>query len=244
MGRGLGLVREYDEHNPPTFSTNEVRFNGPGASGRDTFRVGRQPTCKYDQCETDREPYDVAVCACLVVFSHHFKDKFRVSSDGDDDTEGWVRARAACQEALGYGAEFSLNKRKWEWRFVKAGLPFIQEWVPPTVNDIRRYHYHFKNGWFGVRHSNQSRCEVRDGEGGQHLFVAKSVEHMAMYAAYRFLVETFPDAPGFEEFVVPFRETGEWNALAVWADYLGESGKTREEKLLRQLLPRFVSGSV
>lgn len=113
---GIPLRREYDEPGPAEFGPDEVRFNGVGEDGYETFlvqrvfgadRPGRDGLC-FDFCKTNRKPYDAAVCACLIVFAHHF-DGFIVSSDGDGTEDGWVAARAACQAAMGYGSDFKLG---------------------------------------------------------------------------------------------------------------------------------------
>lgn len=57
-------------------------------------------------CKTEHLPYDICVQACLVVFNHYFGQEFQVSSDGK--SADWRRARAVCQETLGYGLEFLL----------------------------------------------------------------------------------------------------------------------------------------
>jgi hypothetical protein len=48
--------------------------------------------------------------AGLIVFKHHFGEKFLVSSDGDDEPEMWVEGKAVCQEVLGYGGDFELDE--------------------------------------------------------------------------------------------------------------------------------------
>ena len=57
-------------------------------------------------CKTAFKPYDLAVQACLIVFTCRFPGAFLVTSDGD--AELWTEAAAFVQEHLGYGADFHL----------------------------------------------------------------------------------------------------------------------------------------
>jgi hypothetical protein len=60
----------------------------------------------FDFCKTARKPYDLPVCACLIVLQHYFGDQFRVSSDGGIDTQSWPSARELCLKLFGYGDDF------------------------------------------------------------------------------------------------------------------------------------------
>jgi hypothetical protein len=60
-------------------------------------------------CDTRRGRQATDVCACLIVFHRHFGERFLVKSQWKDEHEGWASARKACQEALGYGADFTLR---------------------------------------------------------------------------------------------------------------------------------------
>jgi hypothetical protein len=103
----------------PTFSSQEIVFNGVGENAHETFFVPRTLEEDFEQLDatgklftftkTARKPYDVAVCACLIVLKHHFGCKIRVQSDGDMTEEGWAVAPALCQRVLGYGGDFKLD---------------------------------------------------------------------------------------------------------------------------------------
>jgi hypothetical protein len=41
-------------------------------------------------CKTARKPYDLMVCACLILLKHHFGKQVEVCSDGDEDD--WAEA--------------------------------------------------------------------------------------------------------------------------------------------------------
>ena len=100
----------------PTFEADSVRFNGVDDDGCETFRVNRIETQSpwregepdvFTFCKTRQRPYDVCVQCALIVFRHHFGERFRVSSDGNSDE--WDGAREACQRVLGYGADFRIG---------------------------------------------------------------------------------------------------------------------------------------
>src|SRR4051794_34996103 len=75
---------ERDSSLPAVFDKGQIRFNGPGEAGHETFSVEREFKPSYqektpsvtgmwtDFCKTARKPYDAAVCACLIVLRHHF----------------------------------------------------------------------------------------------------------------------------------------------------------------------------
>lgn len=123
VAKGLCEVQyEYDDNRPPVFADNLVRFNGAGEDqGGETFlvssehgehcgRVRPDGTC-FNFCKTYRNPYDLAVCACLIVFQHHLgKRAFPVGSDALDNEAHWPAARKQCQEVLGYGGDFTLGE--------------------------------------------------------------------------------------------------------------------------------------
>ena len=114
-----------DGSGTPDFTPTYIAFNGVGDDAHETFYVPQVFTPHYpsqephlvgrrkmwfDFCKTARKPYDVAAVAGLIVFKHHFGEKFLVSSDGDDEPEMWVEGKAVCQEVLGYGGDFELDE--------------------------------------------------------------------------------------------------------------------------------------
>lgn len=96
------LCEDYDKPNSPPLVTDAyVSFNGKGENGHETFFLERQAHksfCKtggIDQtsfADSWGKHYDIAVCAVLVSAKRHLREE--VSSDGDWDDEGWMRARA------------------------------------------------------------------------------------------------------------------------------------------------------
>ena len=62
----------------------------------------------FDFCKTAYKPYDLPVTCFLVLAKHHLLETLWVSSDGE--TQHWAEARILCQQVLGFGAEFELNR--------------------------------------------------------------------------------------------------------------------------------------
>ena len=93
-------------------------FNGVEGDGHETFVINRvdddhmphHEIMVFDFCKTAHKPYDLCVTACLIVLKHHFKDDILVHSDGDDPD--WEQARKLCDEILGYGDDFRLDKEE------------------------------------------------------------------------------------------------------------------------------------
>ena len=115
---GASIQFEYDIDKPPVFNADEIRFNGIGENGHETFSINRDFKSSYPQtnskrqffsfCKTAFKPYDQLVTACLVVLKHHFGDAISISSDGE--RQDWQKGVDLCQEALGYGADFELRE--------------------------------------------------------------------------------------------------------------------------------------
>ena len=80
---GIALSEEYDVNRIPVVTDNEIRFNGFGEEGHETFMMTREPT-SFEFCKTARKPYDAVVVAILQCMSIHV-DGFDWRSDGDPD---------------------------------------------------------------------------------------------------------------------------------------------------------------
>ena len=108
----------------PEANPNHVAFNGAGDEGHEGFLLEciykpyttQQPDDRYDDgierhfdcCKTARKPYDLAVTAVLIAAKRHFGTDILVSSDGEGSE--WDPARDLCQDALGYGNGFVLDR--------------------------------------------------------------------------------------------------------------------------------------
>jgi hypothetical protein len=109
-----------DPGSKPTFSAKEIEFNGVGELAHETFAVKRIFKHNFEQldltgklfafCKTARKPYDITVCACLIILKHHLGNAIRIQSDGGMTEEGWAVAPDLCQRILGYGRDFKLGR--------------------------------------------------------------------------------------------------------------------------------------
>ena len=107
----------WDGSGKPIFDKGQVSFNG--RPEHETFSIDRDFDMysrnhltnldndgrSFSFCKTAMKPYDLAVTACLIVFTYHQPD-ILVSSDGED--RDWVKAKTLCQQVLGYGDNFRL----------------------------------------------------------------------------------------------------------------------------------------
>ncbi len=105
----------------PEINDNVICFNGSneGDLGHETFCISQTwEYSKYDQkndnglmfsfTKTARKPYDLAVCAALIIFKEYFDEKIKVSSDGE--LSDWQDAIDLVQHKLGYGERFRLDQ--------------------------------------------------------------------------------------------------------------------------------------
>jgi hypothetical protein len=270
--RGFLLTDDSEEGGipPPLFCKDEVRFNGVGEEGHETFIVLREYVPQdwqkperglyFDFCKTARKPYDLAVCACLIAFARHFGESFPVGSDGDDDEENWPAARTACQAVLGYGGDFRLPAPDDFGRFVSGGIPYEKS---PYASERNRYL--LGNGWTMERRERSYRYAAAGNGYGwprERVRVPRVVVYGDLYArpdspvvceaetlaearhkaTVEFLRRKFAGATDLDEFVGAFATTGDWTALAVWADRLDETTPEFGEKL-RRLLPKGAPGA-
>lgn len=102
----------------PVADDELVCFNGLGSNSHETFFMPRvfeplkwmkpsEAGLYFQFCKTNRKPYDLTVMAVLIAFKNHFKAAI-VTSDGDNDA--WTPAKILCQQSLGYGLYFELDK--------------------------------------------------------------------------------------------------------------------------------------
>ena len=117
---GVAIVYEYNKPFDPIFTADTVRFNGEGDIGHETFYIAQTFQSHYTQydasqkkvfafCKTANKPYDVAVCACLIIFKYWFPD-IDVSSDGT--MQDWMPAIENVRSIFGedYVSNFSFDK--------------------------------------------------------------------------------------------------------------------------------------
>jgi hypothetical protein len=86
-----GIVqREYDDSRPPVVTAEEIRFNGIGELGHETFGFRTGAPDPFGFCKTARKPYDDVVMRVLLVLAC-YRPGFELSSDGAFDHE-WIEA--------------------------------------------------------------------------------------------------------------------------------------------------------
>jgi len=103
------LAYEYDIPEPAKFTDTLIRFNGVDDAGHETFSISSDCMAQgFDFCKTAEKPYDIAVCACLIICKHWFPD-IKVSSDGD--MGDWEPAIDVVRTILGeeYVQDFSID---------------------------------------------------------------------------------------------------------------------------------------
>ena len=260
MATGLKLQFESDDLAPPEFGKNLIRFNGVGEEGHETFLVERhyKPLAwekeRYKRgpwgtfCKTARKPYDVAVCACLIVLNRHFGKRFTVGSDGDDFEEGWPLAREACQKILGYARDFTLVGRfdadgpkygKGQHRGVYREHGFTDVSGRIEVGGPR--FYAGEDGRFqcalagkkvvlyGIDHKTRTYDRLGRFDTPGMARWAAAVNHVGSVASKL-------GGEGFEPFLARMmEEPGDWLTVNVLCDFLTDQGKDGER--LRLLVP-------
>jgi len=71
---------ECDNSKRPVVSKKQIRFNGIGEDGHETFMISNS-SFEFNFCKTARKPYDVVVCEVLLVLNA-FCPHLSISSDG------------------------------------------------------------------------------------------------------------------------------------------------------------------
>jgi len=247
------VQRESDDTTPAVFSRDSVRFNGVGDAGHETFAIPRVFTRIYegqksdkdgwsDFCKTAAKPYDLAVCACLVVFKHHYEEKFIVASDGDDGHESWPEARAACHAVLGYGRYFSLKTQK---RFDVKGLGLGRHGIDSSRGCSYR---RFDNGWELYRPNQRWSYEgwgpnlykvIERSRGTETpICAADTINDVRWLATCHHILAILNEPPENPFVRSAMQSEGDWTSFLVWADFLDEAADPRGS-VLRAILPKF-----
>jgi len=95
LDNGQTIIKfDYNSNKPPQIDEEEVRFNGVGDNGHETFYLSRVQFPRYNRtdkskyfnfCKTARKPYDKYVVKILILMEKYFGDDVEISSDGDWD---------------------------------------------------------------------------------------------------------------------------------------------------------------
>jgi hypothetical protein len=114
------IQKEYNDSKKPVVNSKEVRFNGIGEDGHETFyitRISKIPDWQSDRggkvfnfCKTARKPYDRYVVATLLLAHLYLADEIEIGSDGD--VKDWQAGVRLVNDILGHhiGGEISLTK--------------------------------------------------------------------------------------------------------------------------------------
>jgi len=108
------LALEYNqEYKKPSVTKEQIRFNGIGEDGHETFYIKRKDKpadwamdkeTVFGFCKTANKPYDVYVTASLLLAKLYLEDEISISSDGE----------VSCWQA---GVELINNTVGKEWNF-------------------------------------------------------------------------------------------------------------------------------
>jgi hypothetical protein len=132
-----GILRGPDGLGLPHVTQECIAFNGSTFRGEagDPFFLERSSTTgvvvragaatvgrAVRRCDTRGQPYDLAVCALLLLARQHLGDAMRLGSSGDL-RGGWRAAADVVREATGETGELSQNEQG------------LIAWVPGPAND-------------------------------------------------------------------------------------------------------------
>ena len=245
--KGLRLQFGLDAPQVTHFGDDCVQFNGVGDEAHETFVIERNYRVQswnsnpkrgegwFEFTKTARKPYDVAVCACLIVFQHHFGKWFQVRSDGDDQDEGWVAARECCQRVLGYGADFTL---KMPPRMTVHGLVFTSDWYTANGHSVRD----LSNGWRLTKpRKAEFRWMVYDPRSSDAEFLTggNTIRLARWKATVAYFQNEFKDLPFLDEFVNAMQSMpGEWSSFLAWSDKLQDHGHDDIARNVREHIPQ------
>lgn len=117
------ICLESDDNSPPIVSSKMIRFNGIGENGHETFWWENK--AGFNFCKTARKPYDLYVCAILLIL--RFYINLPISSDGDEE---WIEP-----------IQFLLNKRlKGNWVLEED----FRDWLELASTQVERIFKHYK----------------------------------------------------------------------------------------------------
>lgn len=95
------LEKAYDSHKPVEKICYYKQDGTPVLNSPN--RVGKW----FEFCKTAQRPYDIAVCAFLIIAKHHLKDDIIIASDGE--LSDWQPAIDKVTATLNYGSDFALD---------------------------------------------------------------------------------------------------------------------------------------
>ena len=112
------LALEYTNVTTPPLVTNqEVRFNGKGEDGHETFHFQRETRIAdyqedkksaFSFCKTAQKPYDKYVVACLIIAKIIFEKNIKISSDGE--IKDWQEGKEMVEKVMNSTVVISQDK--------------------------------------------------------------------------------------------------------------------------------------
>jgi hypothetical protein len=125
--KGQPLLIDDQEGGKPVLNDKKILFNGTDKDfvygednypdlSHETFMLEKEPRGHqpdengliFNFCKTAAKPYDLMVCACLLVYKHHSPDTIKLSSDGSKSD--WLDAEQLVRDTLGYNVDSGLEK--------------------------------------------------------------------------------------------------------------------------------------
>ena len=110
---GMNPMQPIEEHLPvagfhgegdPWVNIQKIAFNGVLPAIGEGFSLVRENSRRpHGCCKTSWLPYDVAVCATLLLYKHYFPE-ITISSDGKE--EDWAPAEKLIKERIGKTLKF------------------------------------------------------------------------------------------------------------------------------------------
>jgi hypothetical protein len=98
-------IAGWDGTGEPVFNDNQIRFNGVAPHSHETFVLERCPgENQFAFTKTAQKPYDLLVCACLLVYKRHSPDSMSLSSDGGPGE--WRNAEVFVKTVLQYEVSY------------------------------------------------------------------------------------------------------------------------------------------
>ena len=85
-----------------SINADEIRINGkdgPEDLGHEDFLIRRVSEGQLSFCKTARKPYDLVVCAILIVLDDYLPGVYEIKSDGT--TDEWMAAKTWASNVLG-----------------------------------------------------------------------------------------------------------------------------------------------
>jgi len=102
-----GIIQyEADVQKEPFLTDTEIRFNGVGEDGHETFHFNIHDDYRTEDgrvfafCKTAKKPYDAIVMRVLITLKYFLRDGLNVSSDGSFGDE-WIQTRTEMADKYG-----------------------------------------------------------------------------------------------------------------------------------------------